>query len=142
MSWDGQFDSDSICIDDTNEKFWVLEQLLIKPALYKVQTPETGNVMRFSTALKLRFRKASEAELETAEISMDYSLFEMICAMRDGYRPTVQDKNQHTDFVSFVQRLIEFGNKSSRIVLIPKDNEHDYKVVFEETDFGYEFKVV
>lgn len=142
MSWDGQFDSDSICIDDTNEKFWVLEQLLIKPALYKVQTPETGNVMRFSTALKLRFRKASEVELETAEISMDYSLFEMICAMREGYRPTVQDKNQHTDFVSFVQRLIEFGNKSSRIVLIPKDNEHDYKVVFEETDFGYEFKVV
>lgn len=142
MSWDGQFDSDSICIDDTNEKFWVLEQLLIKPALYKTQMPETENVMRFSTALKLRFKKSSDSEPETAEISMDYLLFKMICAMRDGYRPTVQDKNQHTDFVSFVQRLIEFGNKSNRIVLIPKDNEHDYRVVFEETDFGYEFKVV
>ena len=66
----------------------------------------------------------------------------MISAMKDGYRPTVQDKNQHTDFVSFVQRVIEFGNKASRIELIPKDNEHDYKVVFEKTDFGYEFRVV
>lgn len=142
MNWDGQFDSDTICIDDSNEKFWVLEQLLIEPAIYKVQTPKTGDVLRFSTALKLRYRKASETELETAEISMDYALFEMISAMKDGYRPTVQDKNQHTDFVSFIQRVIEFGNKASRIELIPKDNEHDYKVVFEKTDFGYEFRVV
>lgn len=142
MNWDGQFDSDTICIDDSNEKFWVLEQLLIKPAIYKVQTPKTGDVLRFSTALKLRYRKESETELETAEISMDYALFEMISAMKDGYRPTVQDKNQHTDFVSFIQRVIEFGNKASRIELIPKDNEHDYKVVFEKTDFGYEFRVV
>ena len=142
MNWDGQFDSDTICIDDSNEKFWVLEQLFIKPAIYKVQTPATGDVLRFSTAIKLRYRKASETELETAEISMDYALFEMISAMKDGYRPTVQDKNQHTDFVSFVQRVIEFGNKASRIELIPKDNEHDYKVIFEKTDFGYEFRVV
>lgn len=142
MNWDGQFDSDTICIDDSNEKFWGLEQLLIKPAIYKVQTPKTGDVLRFSTTLKLRYRKASETELETAEISMDYALFEIISAMKDGYRPTVQDKNQHADFVSFVQRVIEFGNKASRIELIPKDNEHDYKVVFEKTDFGYEFRVV
>ena len=66
----------------------------------------------------------------------------MISAMKEGYRPTIQDKNQHADFVSFVQRIIEFGNKGSRIILIPKDNEHSYKVVFEQTDFGYEFKVV
>lgn len=142
MNWDGQFDSDTICIDDSNEKFWVLEQLLIKPAIYKNQTPTTGEILRFATSLKLRYRKASDDESKTAEISMDYALFEMISAMKEGYRPTVQDKNQHADFVSFVQRLIEFGNKASRIVLIPKDSEHDYKVVFEKTDFGYEFKVV
>lgn len=142
LSWDGQFDSDSICIDDSNEKFWVLEQLLIQPAIYKIQPPSTGEVLRFATALKLRFKNANSAELQTAEISMDYALFEMISAMREGYRPTIQDKNKHTDFVSFVQRLIEFGNKATRIILIPKDNEHDYKVVFEKNDFGYEFKVV
>lgn len=142
MNWDGQFDSDTICIDDSNDKFWVLEQLQIKPALHKAQQPTTGEVQRFSTALKLRFKKASDVVSDMAEISMDYALYEMVSSMRDGYRPTVQDKNQHTDFVSFVQQLIEFGNKGSRITLIPKDHEHDYKMVFEENDFGYEFKVV
>ena len=120
----------------------MLEQLLIQPAIYKTQQPSTGEVLRFATALKLRFKNSNSAELQTAEISMDYALFEMISAMREGYRPTVQDKNKHTDFVSFVQRLIEFGNKATRIILIPKDNEHDYKVIFEKNDFFYEFKVV
>lgn len=142
MNWDGQFGSDTICIDDSNEKFWVLEQLFIKPEIYREQVPIAGESLRFSTTLKLRYRKSNVEELETAEISMDYALFEMISAMKEGYRPTVQDKNQHADFVSFVQRVIEFGNKSSQIVLIPKDSEQNYKVVFEETDFGYEFRVV
>lgn len=142
MNWDGQFDNDLICIDDSNEKFWVLEQLLLQSAIYKHTPSADMNVQRFSTVLKLRFRKANDADSETAEISMDYSLFEMISAMRDGYRPTVQDKNQHTDFLSFVQQVIEFGNKATRITLIPKGHKHDYKVVFEKTDFGYEFKVV
>ena len=142
MNWDGQFDSDTICIDDSNEKFWVLEQLLLKPSIYSNRPSTDSVVQRFSTAVKLRLRKDSDSNLETAEISMDYSLFEMISAMKEGYRPTVQDKNQHTDFVSFIQRVIEFGNKATRIVLIPKEQEHDYRVVFEKTDFGYEFKVV
>lgn len=142
MNWDGHFDSDTICIDDSNEKFWVLEQLLLKPSIYSNKPSADSVVQRFSTTVKLRFRKDSDSNLETAEISMDYSLFEMISAMKDGYRPTVQDKNQHTDFVSFIQRVIEFGNKATRIVLIPKEQEHDYRVVFEKTDFGYEFKVV
>lgn len=142
MNWDGQFDSDAICIDDSNEKFWVLEQLLLKPSIYSNRPSTDSVVQRFSTTVKLRFRKDSDSNLETAEISMDYSLFEMISAMKEGYRPTVQDKNQHTDFVSFIQRVIEFGNKATRIVLIPKEQEHDYRVVFEKTDFGYEFKVV
>lgn len=142
MNWDGQFDSDTICIDDSNEKFWVLEQLLLKPSIYPSHTSMDSTVQRFSTSLKLRFKKDSDSSLETAEISMDYSLFEMISAMKDGHRPTIQDKNQHTDFVSFVQRVIEFGNKATRILLIPKEQEHDHRVVFEKTDFGYEFKVV
>lgn len=73
---------------------------------------------------------------------MDFSLYELVSDMKDGYRPTVQDKNRHADFVSFVQQLIEFGNKSEKIMLVPKESDKTYKMVFEETEFGYEFKVV
>ena len=142
MNWDGQFDSDYICIDDSNERFWVIEQLLIQSAIYKSKAVEDDEVLRFSTNVKIRFKKSNGNDLETAEIDMDYALFEMISAMREGYRPTVQDKNKHADFVSFVQRLIEFGNKGTRIELLPKDHENEYRIIFEKNDFDYEFRVV
>ena len=118
MGWDGQFDSDYICIDDSNERFWVIEHLLIQSAIYKDKPDEDAEVLRFSTNIRIRFKKANGAPNETAEIDMDYALFEMVSAMREGYRPTVQDKNRHTDFVSFVQQLIEFGEKGTRIEFV------------------------
>ena len=142
LNWDGQFESDQICIDDSNDKYWIVEQLLLSPSLYNRQIEDEVDVQRFSTSIKVRFKKANSPELHTAELSIDYALFELILAMREGYRPTVQDKNHHADFVSFVQRLIEFGNKADRIILVPKGNDSSHKAVFEKTDFGYEFKVV
>lgn len=142
MSWNGQFGNDLTCIDDTNEKFWILERLYLKPAPPKISCSDQGEIMRFSPILNLRLKRDGGSELETAEISVDYALYEMISSIRDGYRPTVQDKNHHTDFVSFVNRLIEFGNKTSRILLVSKENSSAQKLSFEKTDFGYEFKVV
>jgi DNA phosphorothioation-dependent restriction protein DptF len=142
LCWDGQFDDDCICIDDTNEQFWILEQLQLKSAIDRKDIPTPGSIHRFSPTIKLHFKKDTLDKIEMAEISIDFALFELILDMKDGYRPTVQDKNRHTDFVSFVQSLIEFGNKSSRVVIVPKDIGKQYKIIFEENDFGFEFKVV
>jgi len=142
LYWDGQFEDDCICIDDSNDQLWIVEQLQLKSAINKHAIPTTTSIQRFSPTLRLRFKRESLSAPETAEIGIDYALYELITDMKEGYRPTVQDKNIHADFVSFVQKVIEFGNKESRIILIPKESGKDYKMIFEETDFGFEFKVV
>ena len=142
MNWDGSFASDTICIDDTNEHFWILEQLQLRASIDKSAAKISGELKRFSPVLKLRFKSALQSELPSVEISVDYSLFELISDMKEGYRPTVNDKNRHANFVSFVQRLIEFGNKANRIVLIPKNCDNRDELIFEETDFGYKFGVM
>lgn len=142
LSWDGQFEDDHICIDDSNDQLWVLEQLQIKSVINKNAKLINGKIQRFSPSLILRFQKANSATNEFAELNVDFSLYELVSNMKNGYRPTVQDKNRHADFVSFVQRLIEFGNKNERVMLIPKESDKTYKMIFEETEFGYEFKVV
>lgn len=140
MSWNGQFDDDYICIDDSNDQVWILEQLQLKSAINKSAEHIDGTIDRFFPNLRLGFRRDDQSEVVT--ISVDFALFELICNMREGYRPTIQDKNRHADFISFIQQLIDFGNKSSRITIIPKDGDQSVKMVFEETEFGYEFKVV
>lgn len=142
LGWDGQFGGSYICIDDTNDRLWILEQLQLKSAIDQNAKQSESTIQRFSPSIVLRFQKANSATNEFAELNVDFALYELISDMNEGYRPTVQDRNRHADFVSFVQRLIEFGNKYERVMLIPKESDKAYKMIFEETEFGYEFKVV
>lgn len=143
FGWDGQFDDDLICIDNTNSLLWVLEQLQIEAALDNNVKQTEENIERFAPSIILRFRKYMIPQSEVAELSVDFNLYELISNMKEGYRPTVKDKNHHADFVSFVQRLIDYGNKEKRIILVPKESDKNYKIIFEKNEFNkYEFKVV
>ncbi len=111
-------------------------------AFNKKSTGITGDIQRFSPVINVGFRKEAE-NTDPILIKVDFSLYELIINMKDGYRPTVQDKNRHTDFVSFIRQLIELGNKSKRVIIVPKDGDNKSRLQFEEfdTDF-FEFKVV
>lgn len=142
LNWDGEFGGDYICIDESNEHNWILEELKLKAAINKDAPKITGEIQRFSPIISLRYKKDGQDNTKPVTIKIDFALYELISDMKAGYRPTMQDKNRHTDFVSFVQQLIELGNKEERVTIIPKDGDKKYKIVFEENDFGFEFKVV
>lgn len=142
LNWDGEFGGDFICIDESNEHHWILEELKLKAAINKDAPKITGEIQRFSPSISLRYKKDGQDNTKPVTIKIDFALYELISDMKAGYRPTMQDKNRHTDFVSFVQQLIELGNKEERVTIIPKDGDKKYQIVFEENDFGFEFKVV
>lgn len=142
LNWDGEFGGDFICIDESNEHHWILEELKLKAAINKDAPKITGEIKRFSPTISLRYKKDGQDNTKPVTIKIDFALYELISDMKAGYRPTIQDKNRHTDFVSFVQQLIELGNKEERVTIIPKDGDKKYQIVFEENDFGFEFKVV
>lgn len=142
LNWDGEFGGDFICIDESNEHHWILEELKLKAAINKDAPKITGEIKRFSPTISLRYKKDGQDNTKPVTIKIDFALYELISDMKAGYRPTIKDKNRHTDFVSFVQQLIELGNKEERVTIIPKDGDKKYQIVFEENDFGFEFKVV
>lgn len=142
FSWDGKFGDDYICVDGSSEQIWILEQLYLKSAINRDVPLISGSIQRFFPTIKIRFQKESSTQDDMAELSIDFALYELLSDMGEGYRPTVQDKNRHTDFVSFVQQVTKFGNKSSKIIMIPKENDKKYEMIFKTTEFGFEFKVV
>ena len=107
-----------------------------------IDAQDNVEIQRFSPSLKLRFSKDPDLEESYVEIDIDYSLFEIIMAMKEGYRPTWQDKNLHTDFVNFIQKIIDLGEKNSSIIILPKNGESTQKYIFSEDDFGAAFKEV
>ena len=141
LFWDGHFDDDYLCIDDTNDKYWILEQLFIESAGINYPQKEGDNLQRFPLELKVRFESQLMPNIQPVETSIDYSLFELICDMEDGYKPSIRDKNLHTDFVSYINRLSELGNKGKRVIIQSKSGD-EKKFSFEKNTVGYRFKVI
>ena len=141
LFWDGHFDDDYLCIDDTNDKYWILEQLFIESA--GINHPKLGGdtLQRFPLELRVRFQSQLMPNIPPVETSIDYSLFELICDMEDGYKPSIRDKNLHTDFVSYIKRLSELGNKGRRVIIQSKFGD-EKKYSFEKNTAGYRFKVI
>lgn len=137
-AWDGVYGNDLICIDDSNDDYNILEQLIIRFDVL----PGTGEseIFQFAPIITVRFK--NEAGTDSVALSLDYSLYKLIMAMQDGYCPTAQDRNIHADFASGVKALAEFGSKKTRIIIVPKRQIISDKYLFEESDFGCSFKEV
>ena len=103
MSWDGQFDSDSVCIDDSNESFWVTEQLMLQPSIFKPKSVNEEEIQRFSTNIRIRLKKKDGSDLETAEIDMD-----MLRSYREN--DVMGDKYRHPECYGI---MIESGKEKA-----------------------------
>ena len=137
-SWNGTYGTDLICIDDSSDDYSILEQLNIK---YDVaQGSGDEEVLQFAPVIIVRF--SNETKTEQVSFSIDYSLYRVIMAMKDGYCPTSQDRNVHADFSSGIMALSEFGTKKSRVYIVSKRKTRNMKFLLEESDFGYSFKEV
>ena len=137
-SWNGTYGTDLICIDDSSDDYSILEQLNIR---YDVaQGSGDDEVLQFAPVIIVRF--SNETKTEQVSFSIDYSLYRVIMAMKDGYCPTSQDRNVHADFSSGIMALSEFGTKKSRVYIVSKRKTSNMKFLLEESDFGYSFKGV
>ena len=137
-SWNGTYGTDLICIDDSSDDYSILEQLNIR---YDVaQGSGDDEVLQFAPVIIVRF--SNETKTEQVSFSIDYSLYRVIMAMKDGYCPTSQDRNLHADFSSGIMALSEFGTKKSRVYIVSKRKTSNMKFLLEESDFGYSFKEV
>lgn len=138
FTWNGNYGTDLICIDDSNEDYSVLEQLIINYNV--VQGNGDEEILQFAPVIQVRF--SNEARTEQVSFSIDYDLYKVIMAMKEGYCPTSQDRNLHADFSSGVTALSEFGTKKTRVYIVPKRKKENVKFLLEESDFGYSFKEV
>ena len=137
-AWDGRYGEELICIDDSSDDYSILEQLVIK---FDFPNRNGGDeILQFTPVIIVDL--SNESKTQRVSFSIDYSLYKVIMAMKDGYCPTSQDRNLHADFSSGIMALAEFGTKKSRVYIVSKRKKDNVKFLFEESDFGYSFKEV
>lgn len=139
IQWCGNEEQDNICFDDSHEGIALYEHIEFEPYLdISGNVKKNDELQRFVTFITVKYENKKTGEIISLDI--DYSLYELIYKLAAVYFQTAEDRNNHADFISFIQKMLRTGSADKEIFLVTDDNR---KAIIEKTKFGvYKFKVV
>ena len=133
--WCGTDGDDHICLDKNNDRYSLFEDLQISEDTCcipeEVADPE---LIRFIPELKVSYKN----DKGSGSLNIDYPLFKMLKRLDEGYVCTVNDMNNHADFLGFVEKMLKIGKSDAEVIIVSNNGE---KAVLKKTSFGFEFEV-
>jgi len=137
VQWCGSDSEGNICIDDGRRGFALYEDIEFKESLDLMpETDGAEELQRFVPYLVVTY-KTNDGQYISLDI--DYSMYELLYKLMLGYVQTADDRNNHADFISFVDRILQMGNLENEVSVISNNGK---RAVVSKNTFGYTFKVV
>ena len=123
-----------LSLGKNQSKFKVYEYLEFMGKLSS-EIREEEILSKFIKAINLIY-SVKNVEKEDLEISIDYSLFDLLVKIRKGYRPNKKDKNNFINFVDFMKRIQEYGSHNEKILFDSKMGDTIRSFEFKLDDYG------
>lgn len=135
--WCGNEMDGNICLDDTHEGFTLYESLEFDECLDNI--PDKNNDKELNKFLPTIVVEFNSGDDKPVALEIDFSLYSIICKLNKGYVQTADDRNNHADFISFINKILKTGTVGKSVISV---SEQGIKANIEKTKFGYRFKVV
>ena len=136
FNWKGSYKKNTICID-VLDSFKVYKNLKLKPIPDKFEKQLLNGLYlgnRFKTDIKVYFA----VESNRIPLNVDFSLYEYIIKLYNGFKPNQSDKEDLIILDEFINNLLEEDSDKDLFVISLDTNE---EFLFEYNDFGtFEFK--
>lgn len=123
-----------LSIGKNQSKFKVYENLEFEGKISDVLTEET-ELYKFINTINLTY-KTKNVINKVVDINIDYSLFNLMCKVKAGYRPNKNDKNNFINFVDFVKELQRYGSDKNKILFDTKIGDSILKFEFKMDEYG------
>lgn len=137
MQWCGSDEDGNFCLDNSHNRFFLYENVEMVPNLEHVPHPvETEELQRFIPSIIASFEGKNG---ERIDLDIDYSLYELLDKLNHGYVQTADDRNNHADFISFINRILQTGSLDKTLTI---HSGNRTKATISQSMFGYKFKVV
>ncbi|KEH96701.1 DNA phosphorothioation-dependent restriction protein DptF [Clostridium massiliodielmoense] len=138
VKWNGEADKDQINIfmGKNQIKYKVSEDIELKVDTSNLPKNDETDIKKFITTLKLKYK--SEKLGKAYEIDVDFSLYQLLIQVINGYRPNKKDKNQFIKFIEFINKLEEIGSQDEKIIFTEKNRDFNRKYKLEyDTEFEF-----
>lgn len=138
IQWCGCESGSTICLDESHEGFTLYEDIKFEPYLDDMDAKKYATTLeQFIPFIVVKFENQKTKDIIALDI--DYSLYELLYKLKQGYVQTADDRNNHADFISFIEKILKTGSAEENILVVSEDGR---KASIERTKFGYRFKVV
>lgn len=98
-------------------------------------TREDIELHNFMNTINLTYQTKKEVKKDIT-INIDYQLFELMCNVKEGYRPNKNDKNNFINFIDFVRSLQEHGSNKEKVLFDRKIGDKVRKFEFKIDEYG------
>ena len=131
--WCGSDEDGNLCLEERRSGFSIFESVKFKEMISHIPNPEnTDDLVHICHA----FENPDGGQIL---LDIDYSLYELIYRLNKGYIQTAEDRNNHADFISFINRILQTGSLTESLSIVSSD---DKRASISKGMFGYKFKVV
>lgn len=141
LKWNGEAEKGhiNIFIGKNQIKYKASEELELKIDISNVPNNEETELIKFLTTLELKYK--SDNLENSYGVDVDYSLFELLSKVNNGYRPNKKDKNHFIKFIEFTNKLEGAGSQKDKLLFTEKNREENkkYKLEYNEEYEEYRF---
>lgn len=141
LKWNGEAEKNqiNIFIGKNQVKYKISEELELKADASNLPTNKDSELIKFLTEMDIRYK--GEKLNNSCGIEIDYSLYELLVRVGQGYRPNKKDKNHFIKFIEFINKIEGAGSKNNQLTFIEKNREENkkYRLEFDEEFEIYRF---
>ncbi|MFR2665918.1 MAG: DNA phosphorothioation-dependent restriction protein DptF [Clostridium sp.] len=141
LKWNGEAEKNhiNIFVGKTQVKYKVSEKLELKADTSNLPNNKDSELIKFLTEMEIRYKGDN---LDTScSIDIDYSLYDLLIRVGNGYRPNKKDKNNFIKFIEFINKIECAGSQNNQLTFTEKNREENkkYRLEFDEEFEIYRF---
>ena len=141
LKWNGKAEKNhiNIFVGKTQVKYKVSEKLELKADTSSLPINKDSELIKFLTEMEIRY-KGANLDI-SCSIDIDYSLYDLLIRVGNGYRPNKKDKNNFIKFIEFINKIECAGSQNNQLTFTEKNREENkkYRLEFDEEIEIYRF---
>ena len=143
--WHGECEKNyiSLLLSKQQLNYRVIQQLELAAHVSDLQIRNEEELDKFIPIILLKFKKKGR-EGSIIEIPIDFSLYQLLLRVKDGYKANKKDKNNFINFVQFIEKVMALGKQDKELIFEEKNcQDHaKFKLIYDEEFENYKFERV
>ena len=139
-NWNGQAPKDqiNIALGKNQTDYKISEEMKIVPFKNLPQVSVENEFHRFLTEIEVTYEIQPS---KVFSIELDYSLYELLIRVGEGYRPNKKDKNRFILFTDFLAKLEKLGSQNTHLTFTQKNKNENkqFKLEYDDTFESFKF---